>query len=140
MTTNLAEDHGWVPGAPEPQERTPYYGNLQDFVTDFLAPHIRRRLGGQLTWCAQWWRHEEAISRLAALHAAWEDARYGDAVALSNWWLHHADPHLNVLLSKDAGPFAACKPDRHVHLEPLPCTPAPDGLFSSPAFSDPSAE
>lgn len=137
--TDPSDEDGWVaPKSFAEEERKPYYGNLEDFVADFLAPHIRRRLGGQVTWCAEWWRHEEAISRLAAMHAAWEDSRYGDALALSTWWLHHADPHLAMLLSKDNGPFSACKPDRHTQLAPLPCTPAPEGLFSSPAFSDPS--
>jgi Domain of unknown function (DUF4913) len=68
----------------------------------------------------------------------WEHFRHEGALGMSTWPLHHADPYLAVLLSKDNGPFAACKPDRHVQLDPLPSAPAPQGMRSASAFSDPS--
>jgi Domain of unknown function (DUF4913) len=127
---------GWDPGAAE-EERKPEYLSLEDFVTDYFAPLLRRRLGGHLTWCPEWWRHEEAITRLTVIWSAWEFYRYEGATGLSDWLLHHADPHLAVLMSKDNGPFMSCKADRHSELPPLPCDPPPPGLLDGPAFREP---
>jgi hypothetical protein len=56
-------------GAPEL-----FYPNVAVFVSDKLATTYRRQLnvGGGVTWCPQWWKHAEAISRLEALWRAWE--------------------------------------------------------------------
>lgn len=134
-----AED-GWIPGAGIGTSDEPpslVYSNVEGWVTGYLAPHIRRRLGGAFTWCPWWWRHAEAISRLTALWTAWEHLRNDGALGMSQWWIYHADPHLAVLLSKDSGPFASCKPDRHTDIAPLPCEPAPAGLLAVDAFSEP---
>lgn len=134
----------WEPkAAPETedgvpaQERTLKFANPEQFVTQFLSPLIRRRIGGSYTWCSCWWAHAEAVLRITAMWETWEHFRHEGALGMSTWMLHHADPHLAVLLSKDGGPFAACKPDRHVQIEPLPTTPAPPGMWSAAAFSDP---
>jgi hypothetical protein len=60
------------------------------------------------------------VSRLNALWHEWEQARIDGAMSV--WWLHHADPHLDRLLSRDNGPFMACKsePPKHTPLDPLP--------------------
>jgi hypothetical protein len=111
------------------------YPDLDRWVTEFLSPLIRRRLGGSLTWCAEWVRHAEAISRLNALWQEWEAAAADGT--MSNWWLYHCDPHLNALMSKDAGPFMACKPGDHRGLDPLPVTPSDRRLWRGSAFSNP---
>jgi len=55
-------------------EETPpalFYATLEDFVGEQLAPMYRRALDAPTrTWCPQWWKHAEAISRLEALWRA----------------------------------------------------------------------
>lgn len=147
---DLDEVDGWRPtSAPSPGlanrsqeghdqsgQRKTYFANPEEFVEKFLSKIIRRRLGGAYTWCSQWWKHEEALLRITAMWDAWEHYRE-EPLGMNIWLLQCADPHLAVLLSRDSGPFAACKPDRHTLLDPLPTTPAPPGLWNASAFSDP---
>ncbi|MFC7650604.1 DUF4913 domain-containing protein [Streptosporangium lutulentum] len=133
--TSVASQAGWVPDEDDQPPR-PHFSNVEEFVTTFLSPHIQRNLGGTMTWCSKWWKHTEAVSRLTSLWMAWEHQRLQGATGMSVWWLHHADPHMNVLLSRDAGPFARCKPDEHRQGKDLPCTPAPPNMWMSSAFSD----
>ncbi len=153
---DLDDDDGWVPGPALDDDdldsdddqaqagKRPLYATLDAWVGEHLSPLIRRRFGGSLTWCAQWWRHAEAVSRLTALWHEWERARAQGG--LSDWWLHHADPHLRVLMSRDDGPFMACKPPEgdqpgeHRPLPPLPVAPSDPALWLGSAFSDPSAD
>lgn len=91
----------------------PRYADVETFVAEHFAPLIRRQLGGAYTWCPQWWLHPEALSRLEALWRAWEVLRLEPGLGMSVWWRDHADMQLPILMSRDAGPFAACRPDRH---------------------------
>ncbi|MFC0039572.1 DUF4913 domain-containing protein [Actinomadura rayongensis] len=121
----------------EPEKRVLQFATPEEWFTQYFAPHIRRKLGGSYTWCAEWWRHAEAISRIYALWMAWEHLRGEGPLGPSTWWLHHADPHLSVLMSRDNGPFAGCRPDRHNPPEPLPFKIAPSAVWRSSAFQDP---
>jgi len=56
-------------GKPAPQ---PVYSSVERWVTSHFLPMFRRPLGGEYRWCAQWWRHAEAITRLTALWHTWE--------------------------------------------------------------------
>jgi hypothetical protein len=116
----------------------PVYSDLETWMRKHLAQIIRRRFGGSLTWCSQWYRHAEAVSRLNAMWQEWEKAVVEGT--MSNWWLYHCDPHLNVLMSKDNGPFMACKPDEHRALEPLLLADSDPMLWLGSAFSDPSPD
>jgi hypothetical protein len=52
-------------GTAPPAE--PFYPNLESWVTERFAPmyaQYARVVGGELRWCARWWDHAEAISRL----------------------------------------------------------------------------
>lgn len=104
-----------------------FYADVFVFVTEYLAPTIRRRINGSsATWCPRWWAHPEAGARLSALWLAWEHLRHEPGTGMSVWWLHHADPHLRVLFDPDMGPFAACSPkDGHTAypFDPLPVEP-----------------
>ena len=71
MTTSEAPSS--APGAGDAPE--PMYLELADWVTDHFVPVFRRTLGGEYRWCAEWWRHDEAVSRLKALWHAWEVLR-----------------------------------------------------------------
>ncbi len=85
-----------------------FYPNVAEFVSNKLATSYRRQLNvqGGVTWCPQWWKHAEAISRLEALWRAWEFLRLDGTTGMSVWWRDHADHHMSVLLSTD-GPLKA---------------------------------
>ncbi|MDP9889970.1 DUF4913 domain-containing protein [Pseudarthrobacter enclensis] len=109
-----------------------FYPNVAEFVSGKLATSYRRQINvqGGVTWCPQWWKHAEAISRLEALWRAWEFLRLDGTTGMSVWWRDHADHHMSVLLSTD-GPFKGCTPDdgHRSKLAPLPCEEPPAGLF-----------
>lgn len=116
------------------------YATVNDFVTDWLAPVIRRKLDGQtLTWCPRWWAHPEAVVRLTALWRAWEHLRLDPALGMSQWFLHHCDPHLRELMNADTGPLAKCSvTDGHASVRPLPpllIEKSDPAMWLDPAFS-----
>jgi hypothetical protein len=119
--------------AADDEEPAPalFYATLEDFVREQLAPMYRRALDSpSRTWCPQWWRHAEAISRLEALWRAWEHLRLDPATGMSVWFRDHADHHMAVLLDSE-GPFKRCSAGKgHKPLEELPLDPAPEGLFT----------
>ena len=114
-------------------EETPelYFSDVDVFVREFLAPTYRRSLeGNHRAWCAEWWRHAEAINRLESLWRAWEHLRLDPATGMSIWWRDHADHHMQALLAPD-GPFKGCGSDRghQPRATALPLAAAPPGLF-----------
>lgn len=120
-----------------------FYPNVYEFVTDrlvYLCPMPPAEAG--LVWCAEWYRHPQALSRLDAIWRAWEHLRQDPALGIANWWLHYADPTMRALMDPH-GPFARCA-DGHQPDEPLPSAPAPEGLFfdqrnALPVADDPLA-
>jgi hypothetical protein len=109
-----------------------YFPSVDVFVAELLAPTYRRSLDGrQRTWCPQWWRHAEAITRLEALWRAWEHLRLDPATGMSVWLRDHADHHMTVLFDPD-GPFKGCSVDKghSKRLDPLPLKPPPPHLFT----------
>lgn len=114
------------------EEPSPVFATVDQFVQEHLAHNYRRTLNvqGGHTWCPEWWRHSEAISRLEALWRAWEDLRRDGKTGMSSWWRDHADHHMQILLSTE-GPFKGCSREKghNPRLEPLPCIPPPEGLF-----------
>jgi len=128
LVTSLAAD--------EPDDGSPqlFYSSVEEFVREQLAPMYRRALDGtQRTWCPEWWRHAEAISRLEALWRAWEHLRLDPATGISVWFRDHADHHMTVLLDSD-GPFKRCsvtKGHSERQLDPLPLVDSPSGLFAT---------
>ncbi|WP_380169640.1 DUF4913 domain-containing protein [Jannaschia sp. R86511] len=113
------------------EAQEPYFPNVDVFVHEFLAPTYRRSLeGNHRVWCAEWWRHAEAINRLESLWRAWEHLRLDPATGMSIWWRDHADHHMPALLAPD-GPFKGCGSDRghQPRATALPVSSAPPGLF-----------
>ena len=107
-----------------------YYLTLDEWTQEWLFPVYRRSVEGHSrVWCAQWWRHAEAVARLESLWRAWEHLRLDAATGLSVWFRDHADHHMAVLLDAD-GPFKRC---HHGHaqdpLGELPHEPTPAGMF-----------
>ncbi|MGA4562408.1 DUF4913 domain-containing protein, partial [Uniformispora flossi] len=114
------------------------FTSLDSFVTEYIGQVLRRRLNRTTAiWCPEWWRHPEAIVRLGAMWRAFEYLRVDAALGMSTFWLHHADPHMRVLMDPEFGPFALCDP-REGHavreLEPLPMAPSPPEIWDHPAF------
>jgi hypothetical protein len=106
-----------------------FYGNVAEFVTDRLAYLLPSPTPGSgRVWCPQWYRHAQALSRLDSMWRAWEMLRFDPALGMSNWWLHHADPHWRALTDPVTGPFAYCV-DGHHSPDPLPLAEPPEGLF-----------
>lgn len=104
-TDELAEQNAKEEPPPEL-----VYPSLDEWFTDYFASAYRRSfLGPQQRWCAQWWLHPEAVSRLDALWRAWEHLRLDPALGMSVWWREHADNHMAVLTHPD-GTFKACQP------------------------------
>ena len=76
-----------------------------------LPALYRRTLGGEFRWCAQWWHHGEAISRLTALWYAWEAMRLQGVIsprveARLDEMLGHPEtcPHGNPIDAATASP------------------------------------
>lgn len=115
------------------------FTNLEEFVSGYLTQIVHRRLNrASAVWCPDWWRHPEALARLAVLWRAFEFLRMDQALGLSMWWLHHADPHLRALMNPTHGPFVACDArDGHSPSppEPLPSSPVPRVIRDHPAFA-----
>ena len=120
--------------APEFELRHP---TLEDWVTEFFAPTFCRSISPSVRWCAQWWDHAEAISRLEALWRSWEVLRLQRWEGAAVWYRDFLDSQLAVLLAP-TGPFAQCTPDRHTPVKALPTTRAPEGWWGYP--DDPDGE
>jgi hypothetical protein len=106
------------PAQPQPppdhdEAPDPVYGSVQDWVDRHFLPMYRRPLGGEYRWCAQWWRHAEAITRLTALWQSWEAMRLQPGTGMISWLRDCLDHQLPVLLGR-GGPFAACSEDEHI--------------------------
>lgn len=113
---------------PQPAAETKLaYDSAEEFLHEYLLPLYNRPIDARNgKWCAQWFLHAEAVSRVDALWRAWEHLRLDPATGLSVWWKDHADVHMAVLLSQK-GPFYACSSTRHNAPEPFPCEMAPEG-------------
>ena len=105
-----------------------FYANVVDFVTDRLAFLVPLNSGAGLVWCPEWYRHAQALSRLDSVWRAWENLRFDPALGMSNWWLHHADPHMRALADPVTGFFVRCA-HGHQGDDPLPLETPPAGLF-----------
>lgn len=108
MTTSEAPSS--APGAGDAPE--PMYLELAEWVTDHFVPVFRRTLGGEYRWCAEWWRHDEAVSRLKALWHAWEVLRLQPGTGIGTWYREHLDHQLPILMGA-RGPFYQCSETAH---------------------------
>ena len=122
--TDAPADSEAEPGSPAEGEAKPFYSRLEDFVDGHFVPLVRRPLGGEFRWCAQWWRHAEAISRLTAIWHAWEALRRQPGTGIGLWYRDHLDHQLPHLLGP-RGPFFQCSEDEHIEPRRLKSEPAP---------------
>ncbi len=117
----------------------PVYGGVEEWVVDYFAPMFTRPTTPAIRWCARWWDHAEAISRLEALWRSWEAHRLDPLRGMAIWYRDFLDHQLAVLTAA-AGPFAQCTPDRHAPTTPLPTTLAPDGYWDDEPDGEPLPE
>lgn len=90
----------------------PVYMAVEDWVIDYFLPMFRRTLGGEFRWCAQWWKHGEAVSRLTSLWHAWEVLRLQPGTGIATWYRDHLDHQLTILMGA-RGPFYQCSETAH---------------------------
>ena len=102
----------------------PVYYELGDWVTDYFLPMFRRTLGGEYRWCAQWWQHDEAVSRLKSLWHAWEVLRLQPGTGIGVWYRDHLDHQLPILMGA-RGPFYQCSETAHREPREAAAVPAP---------------
>jgi Domain of unknown function (DUF4913) len=131
-----------APGAKPPE---PVYTAIEDWVIDYFVPMFRRTLGGEYRWCAQWWQHGEAISRLTSLWHAWEVLRLQPGTGIATWYREHLDHQLPILMGA-RGPFYQCSETAHREPHEAATLPAPgdwwdlsddhDDLSASPALGN----
>src|SRR6266404_6667170 len=112
-------------GTPAPE---PVYSSVEEWVTSHFLPMFRRPLGGEYRWCAQWWRHAEAITRLTALWHTWEALRLQPGTGMATWLRDHLDHHLPVLLGR-TGPFSMCSEDEHIDPRQATAEQPPSGWW-----------
>jgi Domain of unknown function (DUF4913) len=107
------------PGVPEP-----VYTALEDWLADYFLPMFRRPLGGEYRWCARWWQHGEAISRLTSLWHSWEVLRLQPGTGIATWYREHLDHQLPILMGA-RGPFCQCSETAHREPREAAAAPAP---------------
>lgn len=114
------------------QDSETVFPNLVEFVHSWLLQVINRTIDDQNTfWCSEWWKHPEAVCRLAMLWRSWEEERY-NVTAFTNWWRDRLDYHMSVLMSP-TGPFRYCSDGFHDSAscarDAFPIKEPPAGLF-----------
>ena len=116
--------------APEPPPLE--FESVYDFVEQHLVTIFARNIDNpQFRWCKKWWAHAEAVSRLEALHRAYEHLRLDPGTGMSRWWRDHAGPAMAALLDPQ-GTFDGCSAglDRHSPVcTILPVEPMDDALL-----------
>ena len=84
------------------------FEDVDAWVDEWLVRTYLRSCSTIRIWCRGWREHPEAVARLSALWLAWEATAISSSrFAWSDWWLHHLDPHMAVLMDP-AGPFQGC--------------------------------
>lgn len=99
-----------------------HYADVYEFVHEFLIHIYARRVSRQnsrFRWCAQWYLHPEAVSRLEALWKAFEHLRQDPTLGPATWWRDYTDPTMLALTASD-GTFAECSADTHAIPPSLP--------------------
>ncbi len=92
----------------------PIYGDVGEFVDHFVLPHYRHQLFKDVRWCAYWWEHTAALTRLEYLHEAFEHMCLDDPPSKSVWLRDHFDKHMSAL-TVPTGVFWRCDATTGVH-------------------------
>nr|WP_083466415.1 DUF4913 domain-containing protein [Kibdelosporangium sp. MJ126-NF4]CEL15620.1 hypothetical protein [Kibdelosporangium sp. MJ126-NF4]CTQ90341.1 hypothetical protein [Kibdelosporangium sp. MJ126-NF4] len=89
-------------------------GRLVVWVNRLLVPVYCRETTSQAPWCAEWWKHTEAVAQLHGLWLAWQELTGAEAelTGPASWHRDFLTPVLDTLRDS-LGPFAGCKADMH---------------------------
>ena len=117
-------------GGPAAAVAEPVYTAVEDWVSGYFLPMFRRTLGGEFRWCARWWQHGEAISRLTALWHAWEVLRLQPGTGIATWYRDHLDHQLPILMGA-RGPFYQCSEAAHREPHEAAAAPAPEDWWDA---------
>ena len=101
-----------APDSTHAEPPQPVYTVVEDWVNGYFLPMFRRTLGGEYRWCAQWWQHGEAISRITSLWHSWEVLRLQPGTGIGVWYRDHLDHQLPILMGA-RGPFYQCSETTH---------------------------
>jgi hypothetical protein len=112
----------WWPDVPAGPERTAALRLLRAWVDDVLRGHHPRLVQDNLQAC--WYRHEDVLDELTALHAAWHAAYRGTAAPATAAIEWH-DRWLPGCLARCKAAITARPCDQDGHQSP-PGTEAPD--------------
>ena len=134
-TADIREEREPAAGLQPPR---PLFSCVTAWVEDHFVPMYKRSPAGGFRWCARWWEHPEAISRLTALWFAWEAMRLQGSTGMSNWYRDHLDHQIPILLGAN-GPFHLCCEVEHVMPNPVLVEPLPPGTWGYPLVPAPSA-
>lgn len=108
----MSENPAAEQGEESAEEIELWYPNVDRFLHEFLLPSWRHNPNAK--WCAKWYLHAEAVSRLDALWRAYEAMRVGDPTGMAVWWRDYADPIMSALTS-DSGTFQGCDHRQNRH-------------------------
>ena len=122
-------------GRPRSKVPEPVYTAVEGWVTGYFLPMFRRTLGGEYRWCAQWWEHGEAISRLTSLWHAWEVLRLQPGTGIGVWYRDYLDHQLPILMGA-RGPFYQCSETAHREPREAATTPAPSDWWDLTGADD----
>jgi hypothetical protein len=115
LTERAPAGSGEVPGGGD-EGQGPLYSDVEAWVNTYLLPTFPRPFDTvgvtRWYWCAQWWAHDEAVTRFMALWYAWESARLEMTGMVG--WLQLLDQNLPILCGED-GPFRACNAGKVGH-------------------------
>ncbi|MCZ7424283.1 DUF4913 domain-containing protein [Micromonospora sp. WMMA1949] len=137
QVTDLQQTHAERGHADDGGDQPPLYSTVEEWVNTYLLPTFPRPVSevgmSRWHWCEQWWRHDEAVTRLTALWYGWEQARLQMTGMLP--WLRELDHQLPILYGDD-GPFRNCAvigdlgAARHHSSPEMPAEPAPAEWWS----------
>lgn len=115
------------------------FASVEVFVRRYVEPNWRREVDRANHWCAQWWRHPEAVTRFEALWEAFEVMRAEPPPALSTWLRDHFDHHM-TMLTRPGGTFDGCLATRHEQVHDpaarLQVEAAPAAMFVPESAAD----
>ena len=93
--------------------------SVGEWVDDVLAHLVEIRTGAATRWCPRWQEHPEAVLRLTAIRADYDNCLANPQLGISGWLRTSVDHHLPKLTAGQ-GPFSGCTATDH---EPPPTLP-----------------
>ena len=110
-------------GAAASDPRRPHQRRVGEWVDDVLAHLVEIRTGAATRWCPRWQEHPEAVLRLTAIRADYDNCLANPQLGISGWLRTSVDHHLPKLTAGQ-GPFSGCTATDHEPLHAAAFDPA----------------